>query len=81
MKLSATEVSHIASRAAVTVSAALSVTGVTISSADSGYTEVHVTVAGCHVEPCHVILGVFRDVSEDMLRSEIAAKLQAHLER
>jgi hypothetical protein len=81
MKLSATEVSRIASRAAVTVSATLSVTGVTISSADSGYTEVHVTVAGCHVEPCHVILGVFRDVSEDMLRSEIAAKLQAHLER
>ena len=81
MKLSATDVSRIASRAAGTVSADLSVTGVTISGADSGYTEVYVTFIGCHVEPCQVTLSVFRDVSEDVLRGEITAKLQAHRDR
>ena len=81
MKFSATDVSRIAAQAAHEVSTDLSVTGVTISGGDSGYTEVHVTVLGCHTEPCHMTLSVFRDVSEDMLRRDITSSLLAHLER
>ena len=81
MKFSATDVSRIASQAAHEVSTELSVRGVTISGGDSGYTEIHVTVLGCHIEPCHMTLSVFRDVSEDALRRDITSSLRAHLER
>ena len=79
LKFSASEVSRIASRAAQDVSTTLSVTGVTISGGDSGYTEVHVTVAGCHAAPCQLTLSVFRDSSEAALHSDITSKLRAHL--
>jgi hypothetical protein len=81
VKFSATDVSRIAAQAAGEVSHDLSVTGVTISGGDSGYTEVHVTVVGCHTEPCHMVLSVFRDVSEDTLRLDITSSLRAHLGR
>jgi hypothetical protein len=81
MKFSATEVSRIASQAAREVSDDLAVTGVTITGGDTGYTEVHVTVRGCHTEPCKLTLSVFRDVSEDALRLDIIAGLRAHLEQ
>lgn len=81
MKLSATDVSRIASQVVQDVSSGLSVTGVAISGGDTGYTEVHVTVLGCHAEPCHLILSVFRDVSEDTLRQDITTSLRAHLDR
>ena len=78
-KFSASDVSRIAARAARGVAESLSVTGVTISGGDSGYSEVHVTVGGCHTAPCHVVISVFRDVSEQVLHDTITAKLQAHL--
>ena len=81
MKFSATDVSRIASQAAHEVSAVLSITGVTISGGDTGYTEVHVIVYGCHLEPCNMTLSVFRDVSEQVLRDEITSKLRAHLDQ
>jgi hypothetical protein len=81
MKLSATDVSRIASQVIQDVSSELSVTGVGITGGDTGYAEVHVTVLGCHVEPCHLILSVFRDVSEDVLRRDITASLRSHLDR
>jgi hypothetical protein len=81
MKLSATEVSRIASEAARDVSSDLAVTGVTITGGDTGYTEVHVAIRGCHVEPCKLTVSVFRDVAEDTLRGDIAASLRAHLEQ
>jgi hypothetical protein len=81
MKFSATDVSRIAAQAAYEVSADFSVTGVTISSGDSGYTEVHVSVVGCHTEPCRLTVSVFRDASEDTLRRDIRSSLRAHLGR
>jgi hypothetical protein len=81
MKFSATDVARIASQVVRDVSTDLSVVGVKTGGGDVGYTEVHVTVVGCHTEPCHLILSVFRDVSEDILRNDIAASLQAHLSR
>jgi hypothetical protein len=81
MKFSATDVSRIAAQAVHAVSTDLSVTGVTISGGDTGYTEVHVTVVGCHAEPCHLTLSVFRDVPEDTLRRDITSSVRAHLER
>lgn len=81
MKFNATEVSRIASQAAREVSADLAVTGVTITGGDTGYTEVHVTILGCHTEPCKLTVSVFRDVSEDALRHDILSGLRAHLEQ
>ena len=81
MKFSASDVSRIASQVVQDVSSDLSVTGVGISGGDTGYTEVHVTVLGCHIKPCHLILSVFRDVSEDALRRDITTSLRAHLDR
>ena len=81
MKLSASDVSRIASQVVQDVTSDLSVAGVAISGGDTGYTEVHVTVLGCHTEPCHLILSVFRDVSEDTLRRDITASLRTHLDR
>jgi hypothetical protein len=81
MKFPATDVLRIASQAAHDVSADLSVTGATTSGGDTGYSEVHITVVGCHVEPCHFVLSVFRDVSEEALRREITTSLRTHLEQ
>ena len=81
MKLSATEVSRIASQAASAVSSDLAVTGVTITGGDTGYTEVHVAIRGCHVEPCKVTVSVFRDVPEDVLHDDITTSLRAHLDQ
>ena len=81
MKFSASDVSRIASQVVQDVSPELSVAGVAISGGDGAYTEVHVTVLGCHAEPCHLILSVFRDVPEDTLRHDITSSLHAHLRR
>jgi hypothetical protein len=80
MKLSATEVSRIAWQVAREVSADLSVIGVTTTGGDTGYTEVHLTILGCHTEPCKMTVSVFRDVSEGTLRNDIASRLRTHLE-
>lgn len=81
MKLSATDVSRIASQVVQDMACDMSVTGVAISGGDTGYTEVHVSIVGCHAEPCHLILSVFRDVSEDTLRRDLMTNLRTHLDR
>ncbi len=53
--------------------------GVTPAEGESSYAEVMLTVAGCHVEPCRMVIGVSRDVSERECRRAVEQRLQAHL--
>lgn len=78
MILSVAEVARIASEAAQAASPALRVTGVTVTGG-SGYSEILVSGRWCRPEPCHMALGVFRDIPEAALREEIMATLRRHL--
>jgi len=80
MVLSATDVERIASEAAQTTSSSLAVSGVMFSGGGSGYSEVLITVRGCHAPPCQIALGVFRDIPEAALRDEIVTSLRRHLQ-
>jgi hypothetical protein len=57
----------------------LEVLGVTTSEGGSRYTEVILRIRGCHAEPCQVIIGVDRDVSEPAFRREVDKRVRQHL--
>lgn len=57
----------------------LEVLGVTTSEGGSRYTEVIMRIRGCHAEPCQVVIGVDRDVSESTFREEVVKRVRQHL--
>ena len=77
--LNVADVSRIAGEAARQESSDLRVTGVTFSAGGGDYVEVLIVVDRCHAAPCQITLGVFRSVSEDELRSEIATQVRRHV--
>ena len=77
--MSAAEVSRIVKAAARRASPRLEVVGVTVNKGGSGYVEVLVDIDGCRAEPCQVVLGVFRDVSEAALESTVTEQLRKHV--
>ena len=44
------------------------------------YVEILISLNNCEIEPCRVILGVFRDERSETLRSAISQALHDHLE-
>ena len=56
----------------------LDVVGVIHGEGATTYTEVILTVRGCHREPCRMVIGVDGDTSERDFRVAFAAQLRAH---
>ena len=77
--LNVTDIKRIAAAAAQQVSPALKVLGVTLNAGGSDYVEIMLEISGCRTEPCQLVVGVFRNVSESALTTEIAGKLRGHL--
>ena len=44
------------------------------------YTEVMLTLRGCKVEPCRMMIGVRRDASESEIRETVTDRLRQHLD-
>jgi hypothetical protein len=78
--LNVADVTRIAADAAREQSKALEVMGVTLNGGGGDYAEVLVSLHGCRLAPCHMSLGVFRNMPELELRAEFAKKLKRHLE-
>jgi hypothetical protein len=78
--LNVEDVTRIAVDAAREQSEALEVMGVTLNGGGGDYAEVLVSLHGCRLAPCHMSLGVFRNVPALELRAEFAKKLKRHLE-
>jgi hypothetical protein len=74
-----TEIARIARTAARRAAPQLDVVGVTIGAGGTAYVEILLEIRGCHTDSCQVVVGVFRDVPEATLESDIAAQLRQHL--
>lgn len=46
----------------------------------ANYTEILLTVAECHAEPCRITLGVDRETSEAVFRREVSNQIRRHLQ-
>ena len=79
ISLSMSDIKRIANDAIRAEHAALEVVGVTFGEGGGKYTEVLLRVQGCQQNPCQVSFGVFRDVTEAVLREEIAQKVRQHV--
>ena len=79
VSLSVPDVTRIANEAIQAEHAGFDVVGVTHGEGGGQYAEVILRVQGCNKHPCQVSLGVFRDVSESVLRAEITQKVRAHV--
>ena len=45
----------------------------------SNYTEIMVSIANCHAEPCRISIGVERDVSEADFREAVGEQVRRHI--
>ena len=75
---SVTEIQRIARAAARQVSSELEVLGVTLNAGGSDYVEVVLDLVGCRAERCQIVIGVFRNLDEATLNSEIESKVRRH---
>ena len=84
MPLSLPELTQIAQTVAREHHDALAVVGVASSDADSGRVELLVTVRGCHVDPCTLLLNLSRleqGKFEAELRTQLREALRTHTTR
>lgn len=51
----------------------------TVPTGGSDYVEILLHIEGCHKDPCQIQLGVMRDASLDVLRTQISDQLRRHL--
>ena len=79
MFLTLTEVQRIAAEVAAGESGDLSV-AVTRSEGESAYAELIVSLMGCAAEPCRILIGVDRDMTEPQFRVAVQDGLRQHLE-
>jgi hypothetical protein len=79
VSLTLTDVRRIASDVARQQDPRLEVMGAAPAEGESTYAEVILTVTGCRVEPCRVVVGVRRDASELECRRTFEQRLQQHL--
>ena len=77
--MNATDIARIARAAARRASPQLDLVGVTINAGGTAYVEILLEIRGCHADSCQVVVGVFRDVPEATLESDISAQLTQHL--
>jgi hypothetical protein len=79
MPLSLEDVRRIADEVIRQENPAMKVVAATTAEGGSDYTEIIVTVLGCHTEPCRLMLGMNRQVSEPVFRRAVAEKFRQHL--
>lgn len=79
MALTLTDVRRIAADVAKQEDPRLEVIGAMAGEGGSAYAEVVLTVRGCRAEPCRVMIGVSRGVSEPECRDTVTARLRDHL--
>jgi hypothetical protein len=79
MPLDLNEVRRIATEVVEATDPSLRVVGAATAQGGSNYTEIVLSVANCHVEPCRMSLGVGRDASEAAFRKAVADQLREHL--
>jgi hypothetical protein len=79
--LSVADVTRIASAAVRQQSPEVEVVGVTLNTGGSDYVEIILEIRGCRpeVHPCELVVGVFRNVAELALQTEIQNMLRQHL--
>jgi hypothetical protein len=73
------DVTRIARQVANEHSPAIKVAGVVLGAGGSDYVEIIVNLEGCRAEPCQFSLGVFRNASEEVLKSAVSEQLRRHL--
>jgi hypothetical protein len=79
MSLSLTDVRRIVAEVAGEQTPTLEVVAAR-AEAGSSYTEVILTVRGCSIEPCRIIVGVSREASEAQFRTTVREQLEEHLD-
>lgn len=79
MALTLSDVRRIAGQVAKQQTPPLEVVGAVSGEGAAIYAEVIMTVSGCHVEPCQLVIGVSRVASETECREAVQARLQEHL--
>jgi hypothetical protein len=57
----------------------LRVVGAASAEGGSNYTEIMLSVANCHAEPCRLSIGVERDVSELAFREAFGEQVRRHI--
>jgi hypothetical protein len=78
--LTLTEVRDIVADVAKEQHSELDIVGATRSEGDSGYAEVIVSIRGCQIEPCRLVIGVNRNVTKMELRHTVSDRLRRHNE-
>ena len=79
MPLTLADVQRIATEVAARESQDLSV-AVTRSEGESAYAELIVTLMGCAAEPCRILIGVDRDMTDSQFRVAVRDALRQHLQ-
>ena len=75
-QLHVSDVTRIARQAVFDQALPLEVVGVLRSGPGSGYVEILVNFDGCTGDPCQFLIGVFRNLSESALVTDIASRLR-----
>jgi len=57
----------------------LKVVGAVTAEGGSNYTEIMLSIANCHDEPCRISIGVERDVSEAAFREAVGEQVRRHI--
>jgi hypothetical protein len=79
-ELDVADVTRIATQVVRDQSLPLNVIGAVRGGDDSDYVEILLTVSGCASAPCQLTVGVFRNVSEEDLSTDIETRLRRHLD-
>ena len=79
-QLDVSAVTRIARQVAFQQAVPLEVVGVLRSGSGSGYVEILVNIDRCSKDPCQLLIGVFRNLSEAALRVDIASRLRRFLD-
>jgi hypothetical protein len=75
-----TDVQRIAADVAREQDRRLEVVGAVPAEGEKAYAEVILTIRGCGVEPCTVVVGVSRDAPEAEIRETVSDRLRRHLD-
>ena len=70
------DVTRIARQAVFDQALPLEIVGVLLSGPGSGYVEILVNLDDCAGDPCQFLIGVFRNLSESALITDIATRLR-----
>jgi hypothetical protein len=79
MSVTLTVVQRIAADVAREQDRRLEVVGAVPAQGEIGYAEVILTIRGCQVEPCTVMIGVSRNATESEIRDTVTDRLRQHL--